>query len=270
MSTTQEMYDVVSQFKDELANAQKEIEVLKKSIFANLQQTECDLEQGLILNTETPDSVAKKLTELEEKLMGMIDSRQSVIESKLDKLLGDVEKVDRRSLSEIIRDDASAHWQSFKGYATQAVEAVKNTFTAMKEGVQNGITKLAEATKDFFHYAKAVSNEAMGRLADIANRTSAKIDAGIAFTIKQPVADAVNKVETTISNTVQKMRDVVDDTKMAIATAVTKANLAINEGKVNIANKLADKLNEKLSTLNDRQNALAEKLKDDIEKPEKE
>ena len=268
-SITKEMYETVRDFRTELISTQKEIDRLADNIGKNLQQAEADLEQGLILGTETPESVAEKLDSIETKLLSSISQKQDFIEAKLDKLLGDIERIDKKSLGQIIMDDLKDKWEGFKNFSSQAVSSVKNVFSVMKDAVRNGVTRIAEPVRDFFHYGKAVALDKMETLNRFADRKMAELDADIAFTIKQPLAKAGEKVKAGLGETISAMRDAVSDAKTAVVTTVRKANKAINDGKMSLCSKLEDKLSEKMETYSEKREALAEKLKE-AERSEKE
>ncbi len=269
---TQEMYDAVDGFIKEMTSTQKSLEGLAHTIGANLQQTESDLEQGLLLGTETPETVAEKLGNIETRLYMQIGLKQEAIEAKLDKLLGDIERIDKRSLGEIVADDLRQKWDNFKNFSKQAVDTVKGVFASMKDAVRNGVTKIAESTRDFFRYTKAVAQDKLEKLNDFADRKKAELDADIAFTIKQPLQKAGEAVAHGLTETVNAMRDAVTDTKVAIATTVQKANRFLNEGKMDICQKLEKKLEDKMQEYADRREKLNGKLneKEDAEKSEKE
>lgn len=227
-SIVQEMDDVVRDAKSLAKQVASELESTAKRTGAFLEQGRSDLEQGLILDTETEASIDEKMKALEARICQSLEQHDKELMDKFDRVLDAMERLNERTIGQMLGESIKDEWNKLKDFVKDAKDSVKNFFVSVKEKV----SECVHTMKD-------------------------RADAYIAFKVKQPIKE-----------TVEAIRDAVDNCKEAVKTKAVECGRGIVNGMEKATRGLADKLASKADSFADKRDKLDEKLADktDVEK----
>ena len=186
LETTNDMIGVVNEVKAAAEADVNTFDSLRRKTDSILQQAKNEVTQNMIDNTYSMDEMVARLDTLINKVDKLCNDAKEESNERYDKILGDMEKIDKRSLGDIIADDMKRHWQNLKETVTALKTNVANGIKAMGEAAKNGLNFIKEKTVGFFKAAgeKAANGaktmgtlitETAGHIADGASYAASKV-----------------------------------------------------------------------------------------------
>ena len=256
---TAKMYKLAMETRDILPELLIENDNLRVKLGNSLQQGEADLEQGLILGTDSKDDIEKKILTLSEKCDRIIARyEEQVLDNKVGALLDKINGLNQESLGAKLSQAVKQAWEKFTAFGQDLKTNMTNMVDKVKDTVKTCISNVKGLALNYLDTAK--ENAQTHANANLGTR----VDAAVAFGVKQPVGEVIQKMRDAVDNAKSGMREAVDKVKGFVLDAKDAVIGKVLEVSHDIAQQRADKAMEKAEAAIEKAEALQGKA-DDIQ-----
>lgn len=246
--------DEISELIDE---SKKSMDNISKSVGNIIQQTESDIEQSIILGTESKDEIHDKLDKMVEKIEDKVTDVQNKIVSELAKTTNSEVKPHspfEETLLQIIQnqqDQLQNMEERLRLAERTPIEKMRDTARSVWDAMKNATNATIGFIKDVGQHIKDFGLNVIDAAKTAANTMKTNIDRFFDEKIKQPIRE-----------TVQNLRDAVDTAKNTIEKVKVSAQLGLDNAKDKVLSVLTNAALNKLVDVQEHKKNLTDRLND--------
>lgn len=237
------MQNIINELKKQANESIQIVDTLKRQSDSFLQKARNEVAQNLIDNTFNEQEMVDRIQSFITKIDELGKDAEAKIEKGFGKILGDIEKIDKRSLADIISDDLKRDWNK-----------VKEVATTLKTNVSNGIKSIVNACKDGLNFIK---DKTVEFFKSVGNKT-----ADATKFVGTKVADGAKATGKAISDIAQEIADGASFASSKVVEAASACKQKINEGRAGLSHKLEEHLRERLKNREEKTRELDEKVQE--------
>ena len=246
-----EMHEVIPEVLDNPEELPKNIEQttvalrkstdeLAKNIGSIMNQTEADIEQGLILGTDSKEEIGDKLDKMVDKIEDKTNIFEKTTIAMLEQLLN--QNAELRTQNSNLKEDMA----KLEAKVTEMSRPLPQKFG---DAVRNATNAVIGFIKDAGEHIKGFAEHVVQAAKTAATSMKNTVEKFFDEKIKQPVKD-----------TIQNLRDAVDTAKRTIESAKINTQSKLIEAKDKVLNTLTKPLLAQLKSDTDKQASLAQRL----------
>ena len=218
----------------------KQLDELAKNTGSIMSQTEADIEQGIILGTDSKEEIGGKLDKMVEKVENKTNTFEETAIEMLEQLFN--QNIELKNQNTNLKEDMTR-------LETIVTELSKPLAEKFRDAVRNVTNAVIGYIKDTGENIKGFAEHVVQAAKTAATSMKNTVEKFFDEKIKQPVKD-----------TVQNLRDAVDTAKRTIESTKINTQSKLIEAKDKVLNTLTKPLLAQLKSDTDKQASLAQRL----------